>query len=376
MRLKTSAGFAMIGITTLLAAPAQATSTFDALMNSIQTYRSAGGNGVTLYGTVDAGVEYYKAGTNSATRLISGGASTSRFGITGGEDLGGGLQVRFVLESAVNLANGVAGSTTLQGDSSLFNREANISLISVDWGQLKLGRQYPLGSLPLFVDPFFGVSSFSIWSTIGGLGSDLGPGASRGDSRVSNAISYASPSLAGLTASVLYAPRGVTTNGYPSYAYLGAQTEFARGPLYLGAGYNAVRSDPTTAVRTVTTQTYGVAAIYDFGIVMPSYSFQLVLPQLAGDHVAQVHSLGFIIPVDHQLLRASIVYRNVAGSVDKNSLGVSVGYDYNVSKRTALYARAGYVHNQKKAIGDVGLAELSAAGVSPKAFAVGIRQRF
>jgi len=376
MRLKTSATFALIGITMLFAVSAQAMSTFDALMNSVQTYRSAGGNSVTLYGTVDAGIEYYKAGSNSATRLLSGGASTSRFGITGGEDLGGGLQVRFVLESAVNLTNGVAGSTTLQGDSSLFNREANISLTSVDWGQLKLGRQYPLGSLPLFVDPFFGVSSFSIFATIGGLSSDLGSGASRGDSRVSNAISYATPSFAGLTASVIYAPRGVSTNGYPSYAYLGAQTEFVRGSLYLSAGYNAVRSDPTPAVGTVTTQSYGLAAIYDLGVVMPSYSFQLVLPQLAGDRVAQVHSLGFIVPVGLGLVRTSIVYRNVAGGVEKSSLGVSVGYDYNLSKRTSLYARAGYVHNQRNAIGDVGLAELSAAGVSPKAFAVGLRQRF
>ena len=52
---------------------------------------------VTLYGVVDAA---YAKGTGSVsdkTQLKSGGYSSSRFGVRGTEDLGGGLKASFWL---------------------------------------------------------------------------------------------------------------------------------------------------------------------------------------------------------------------------------------------------------------------------------------
>ncbi|RSD24335.1 porin [Pandoraea apista] len=49
---------------------------------------------VQLYGAVDNYVSYDSGGKGSSTQVGSGAGSTSRFGLTGTEDLGGGANVR------------------------------------------------------------------------------------------------------------------------------------------------------------------------------------------------------------------------------------------------------------------------------------------
>ena len=82
---------------------------------------------LTLYGTLDMGLAVntsnvkagsaFQAGSNFG--LISGGQSDNRIGFKGGESLGGGTEVNFVLENTINLGNG----TLDQGDR-LFGRQA------------------------------------------------------------------------------------------------------------------------------------------------------------------------------------------------------------------------------------------------------------
>nr|WP_315593505.1 porin [uncultured Cupriavidus sp.] len=108
-------------------------------------------SGVTLYGVVDASIEYvsnvgvvptaangFNPGpAHDVVRLNSGGLSGSRWGIRGVEDLGNGTQAVFVLE------NGFSGDTgTMQQSGRLFGRQAFVGLKSAQFGQLSLGRQY------------------------------------------------------------------------------------------------------------------------------------------------------------------------------------------------------------------------------------------
>lgn len=56
---------------------------------------------VQVYGLMDAGVEYLTnadAKGGSMTRVVSGGKNTSRWGLKGSEDLGGGMKAVFGLE--------------------------------------------------------------------------------------------------------------------------------------------------------------------------------------------------------------------------------------------------------------------------------------
>ncbi len=106
---------------------------------------------VTLYGVADINVEYVnhlgavptaanqfnRGPANDVYRMNSGGVSGSRWGLRGSEDLGGGLQALFVLESGFNLDTG-----TSQQSGRLFGRQAFVGVQKAGIGQISLGRQY------------------------------------------------------------------------------------------------------------------------------------------------------------------------------------------------------------------------------------------
>ncbi|UIF89865.1 porin [Cupriavidus sp. UYPR2.512] len=99
-------------------------------------------SGVTLYGVADANIEYTNNNPGSGpdghskVGLGSGGLSPSRWGLRGTEDLGGGKQAIFALESGFSLDTGVS----TQG-GRLFGRQAWVGLRS-GTQQVTLGRQY------------------------------------------------------------------------------------------------------------------------------------------------------------------------------------------------------------------------------------------
>lgn len=77
---------------------------------------------VTLYGVADVSVRYLtNANANNDGKLFmtNGAITNSRFGLKGAEDLGGGLQAIFRLESGVELENG-----QFADPSRAFNRAA------------------------------------------------------------------------------------------------------------------------------------------------------------------------------------------------------------------------------------------------------------
>lgn len=97
---------------------------------------------VTLYGTVDAGLDYVsnqKSSTGHGTTwgMQSGNVSTSRWGLRGTEDLGGGLKAIFDLENGFSVVNGKGSN-----GGYMFGRQAWVGLGSDQYGTLTLGRQY------------------------------------------------------------------------------------------------------------------------------------------------------------------------------------------------------------------------------------------
>src|SRR5260370_38557989 len=92
---------------------------------------------VTLYGIVDEGITYTtNQNGHSNWQLQSGGASISRWGLRGVEDLGGGLQTVFLLEDGFDPSTGKIGN-----NGALFGRSAYVGIAS-PYGPLTLGRQY------------------------------------------------------------------------------------------------------------------------------------------------------------------------------------------------------------------------------------------
>jgi predicted porin len=105
-----------------------------------------GQGGAVLYGIADAGVRYGK-GLTAANAPMAGGAqpsvssgvnNTSRWGLRGQEDLGGGWQAVYRLEGGLNLDTGSAAKS-----DKLFDRQAWVGLKS-PLGSVYLGRQATL----------------------------------------------------------------------------------------------------------------------------------------------------------------------------------------------------------------------------------------
>lgn len=193
---------------------------------------------VTLYGIVDAGFSYASSqttlgstsGGRSAVKMTSGAWNGSRFGLKGGEDLGGGFQTIFQIENGFNVTNG-----TLAVNGLMFNRLAFVGVSSKDFGALTAGRQYP--SYYQMVQPF----GPTMWTT-GFIGAH--PGDVDGlDSiyRANNTLLYVSPSIAGFKFSGSYSLGGVpgSINRGSTWA-VGAQ--YLQGPLGFGVGFSRINN--------------------------------------------------------------------------------------------------------------------------------------
>lgn len=93
---------------------------------------------VTLFGLIDAGITYTNnQGGHSNWQATDGAVNTSRWGLRGSEDLGGGLKAIFVLENGFNVNTGA-----LRQNSREFGRQAFVGLSSQQFGSVTLGRQY------------------------------------------------------------------------------------------------------------------------------------------------------------------------------------------------------------------------------------------
>jgi predicted porin len=315
-------------------------------------------NGISLYGAVDMGLNFQSVSGTSRWQTQSGGVHTSQFGLFGREDLGGGLKAEFNLENGFMANNGTFGTS-----NTLFDRAAWVGLNSATWGVVRLGLQ-PTANLPLFVDPFGEVTTNSVvtWLAGGavqtprgvGYNADLGPGSSQVLVRESNAATWTTPRIMGFNATFLYAFNG--QQGVSPYASnQGVVASWTNGTVYLSGAYNRVWSAPvetSAGVQTVRNDIYGASAIYDVGSYVLSAAFLQVAPKLEGNGIARSWLVGATVPWGRHAVRASVVYRDTSGVRDAegepakdSALGVMLGYDYSLSKRTSLYARAGFIRN-------------------------------
>ena len=100
---------------------------------------------VTIYGSVDGGIRNQSnADTlgNSVQQFQSGAIKSNRFGFEGMEDLGGGMNSKFRLESNMDVNIGTQGGfASGSNGGKTFDREAWIQ-VNNQSGGLTLGRQY------------------------------------------------------------------------------------------------------------------------------------------------------------------------------------------------------------------------------------------
>jgi predicted porin len=106
---------------------------------------------VTLYGSFDGGIRRVTNvnanGDSNMTMGSNGTYNSNRIGFRGTEDLGGGNNAHFNLETGFNTGTGVL-------DTNLFHRAAYVGM-GGSWGSLDLGRQYTVAFKTIGTyDPF------------------------------------------------------------------------------------------------------------------------------------------------------------------------------------------------------------------------------
>jgi predicted porin len=321
---------------------------------------SRGGDAVRIYGTVDLGAMYTTTDHASGRwQQQSGGAHTSKLGFYASEDLGQGLKAEMKLEAGINADTGA------QQASALFNRESWVGLRSATLGTVRLGNQIN-AMLPLFIDPFALVTTNSVYTWVAGgamqgargvgANTDLGPGAGTIPVRVPKSVTYATPRLGGFAAQAIWAANPYASSG-PSTGTRGGVVSYSTGPVYLAASLIQSWSSPVVTAaglpaQSVRTDIPSVGAIFDNGKLVLSTSWARIAPQLAHSGEAQLVTLGAILPQGRLTWRASAVHRGTDGArngagqlVQSSALGLMLGLDYDLSRRTGLYARAGSVCN-------------------------------
>ena len=314
---------------------------------------------VTLFGTVDLAMTHLSNGGGSTTGMSHSGGNISRMGFRGTEDLGNGYGAGFWFETGLNPKTGASGSPA----GNFWNRRATVSLTG-PFGELRLGRDDSATFLnTLIFDPF-------LTNGVAGTNTFVMNGA---PIQISNAVSYFLPkNLGGFYGQLQYAwgPASTPT----SKTYRGFRGGYANGPLNLSLAAAQLGFEGTGKLKIA-----NLGASYDFGTIKPS----LIWAQEKRDSGPSVRGiqLGATATFGPHLLRASIGdYRASDGAPDANWRKYGIGYAYNLSKRTMLYASYGHVTNSSganRAVSAQGMTvPVNTLDHSASGFDVGIRHFF
>ncbi|MBS7777880.1 porin [Acidovorax sp. CCYZU-2555] len=199
---------------------------------------------LTVYGILDAAVRTqsgltagYAGAPNNTTVVNSGVGPTSRWGLRGQEDLGGGLKATFNLESTLGVDVGTSGSA-----AGFFDRAAVLGLAG-NWGAVTAGRQNTLvADSAGIADPiglrFAGLNpNIQVTSLTGHrLGIEYGAtNTNAASNRVNNSIKY-SGTFGGLTVRAMYS-FGESAISSTRQDTKGLGLNYAAGDLALTSAY-------------------------------------------------------------------------------------------------------------------------------------------
>ncbi len=318
---------------------------------SAQGQAQAQSTSYNIYGVIDITFGSFqlssKPGTPRVTKVDGNQMVTSYLGFKGVEDLGDGLKAGFVLESFLRPDTGAYGrnnASAVVKDDLFWSRAANVYLQS-NYGKLTLGRQIDLVyAQAVGYNPFGG--AFGLSPTIR-LTFGPGTGNDRGDSGWSNAITYATPNMAGATVTASYQP-GETTDKSERASYAIA-ANYVSGPFAAGGSWQTVRSAeaPKFDLAKGQRQTFGLLnTSYDFGVAKAFAQYgELSNSGYAGTARinTKLYVLGASVPVTAKgkvlaSYGASMEKPVESGTTPKTKHTVlTLAYDHYLSKRTDIY---------------------------------------
>lgn len=345
----------------------------------------ASATSVTLYGIVDTGFAYNSVNTDDFAGLAGKGGdsfsmessqrSGSRFGMKGVEDLGNGLQVGFVLE------NGFYSDTGADKDA-FFDRESSLYLEG-SFGKFGMGR------LSTFANDSGSTGIGGYFSSFGTGWGDVGVQnymQAYRPNRMDNVVYYKSPNFAGAEVWVMYGMgSNDSENESGSDRYYAAAVTYNNGGLSLYGAVDVLNKqtwdneangpvpghgkDQITVTAAVNydcgyAKSYLGVHWFDNAKAVGSSSEKGAWSRMFyedgkfryGDTTGWSVMAGVDVPVGGGLVKTSFGYLDASSDaynqvsnreVDKDfsRFMAAAGYEYYLSKRTTLYAGAGYIQD-------------------------------
>ena len=355
-----------------------------ALMVAVGSAQAAS---VEVYGTVDTGLLYTHESSDSKVNneknhesadnwgVASGTNTASVIGIRGMENISDDLSVGFVLENSFNSDDG-----SFAEENTLFDKEAQLFVTS-SFGTVSLGR---MGALTA------GEGTYDIFmvngdAMDGGYADYIGAGYWMDRGIYDNMISFQSPEFAGITAFAQYSFGTSGDDMVPSrdkerYAALGAT--FSTGNFSAVAVVDTVMKNRQTVTgydkAIDDAMAFSIGANYDMGFMKPFIGFQYGqheqmiggVPRFetdetesyVGDLDGYAVAVGSAFPIWGGELQVSVYYADGDGKaydyyqdettspeVSKMNVkryGVALFHNYELSKRTSVYAGIGYDYQE------------------------------
>ena len=325
---------------------------------------------VEIYGIADVGfvreTGNVGGGVAAGNKITSGAQSGTRLGFKGKEDLGGGLNAFFVLET------GIAADLGGFNQGNGFARQSFVGMQG-DFGTLTLDRQYTSYFLTLnqVADPFAaGLAGNAQNLMLPGSGNGNGNSVVGADRaiRMNNAIKYATPVFENFSGEIAYG-FGETPGNSDANRVITASVGYDSKPLNVRLAYYEKNNGQDTASLKSTL----LAANYDFEVakVFAAYSDN----NWAEQGKSRNYLIGATVPYGAHKFIASYIRADGRGTNAANDADQwGIGYTYSLSKRTNLYAAYGYIGNDGSASYTVG--NNSDLGSGNKAFNLGVRHVF
>ena len=308
---------------------------------------------------MDAGYQSNSYKGKSVNGVAGNGSSTSQINFRGTEDLGGGLKANFRVETDWNTVsnNGNAGTKSTNGDgvSSFGNGEIRVGLAGA-FGALDMGavNYNTLGSY-LAGQPFgtaigSGFRAVTLNDTQGIEASRVAntPSAAGSMVRAENALKYTTPSFSGFNATLYKSFKQTKASDTKFSTTLGAYEQvgtqeiglnYANGPL--AASFSSLKQDNKDVGTLVTSNTVNtLGANYALGNFKVFGLYQNTKIDAPAGNAANLKfmSVSGTYTMGAVVLMAQYGTLKEKDVTEKNSM-TSLGADYNLSKRTALYAR-------------------------------------
>ena len=299
------------------------------LLSIVAAFAGAAGaqSSVTIYGRVNTSVESQK--TTGVERTVVLQNNSSRWGLKGSEDLGSGMKAFLFLESGFGSDTG-----QLTGGGGLFNRES-FAGISGGFGAIRGGRI----TSPVY---FASADYVSMHNHDTGTSSDFLFGFAATGGNNNNSITYKTPSLGFGDIEIAYslAASGSEQPGSANLRNTQIAYNYVGGPLHIGAGYAQMDDKRAATVPNRKDQTAVIRALYEMGAFTVGGYYERSKLEFAGQRrsrnnfrLAGMYAMG---PSEFHLNFG--LAGEFSGTNDTGAKQFTVGYNYNLSKRTKVYA--------------------------------------